>query len=113
MIRTYYRSGDSATATYRALKVDYALHKRPTTQAIGKIMKKFKEPIVVTNIERPVRHRFARFAENISVVTTVTANSSMVTDFFLSVVEDYELENMWFQQDGVTCYTTWENTALL
>ena len=41
IIRTYYKNGDSATSTYRALKGGYSLHNRPTTQAIDKIMKKF------------------------------------------------------------------------
>ena len=41
MIKTYYKNGDSATATYRTLRGDYGLHNRPTTQAIGKIVKKF------------------------------------------------------------------------
>ena len=37
---------------------------RPTTQAVGKIVK--KETEVVTNIERPVHHPFARSAEIVS-----------------------------------------------
>ena len=45
--------GDSAIATYRALRGGYDLHNRPTTQAIGKIVKKFEDTGVVTNIERP------------------------------------------------------------
>ena len=43
MIKTYYRNGNSATVTYRALREDYSLHNRPTTQAVGKIVKKFEE----------------------------------------------------------------------
>ena len=35
--------GDSATATYRALRRDYGFHNCPTTQAVGKIVKKFEE----------------------------------------------------------------------
>ena len=38
---------------YRALSRDYGLHNQPTMQAIGKIIKKFEETGVVTNIERP------------------------------------------------------------
>ena len=41
IIKTYYKNGDSAIATYRALTGDYGLHYRRTTQAIGKIVKKF------------------------------------------------------------------------
>ena len=48
MIKTYYITGDSATVTYRALRGDYGLHNRPTTQAIGKIVKKFEDAGVVT-----------------------------------------------------------------
>ena len=30
MIKTYYKNGNSATATYRALRSDYGLYNRPT-----------------------------------------------------------------------------------
>ena len=66
MIKTYYKNGDSATATLRgnyALRGNYGLQNYPTTQAIGKIIKKFKE----TNIKRLVHHRFARSTENIAI----------------------------------------------
>ena len=36
MITTYYENGNSATATYRAVR-DYGVYNRPTTQAIGKL----------------------------------------------------------------------------
>ena len=65
-IKTYYKNGDSATAMYHALREDCDLHNCPTTQAIGKILKKFKETGVFTNIDRPVQYRFARFVENIA-----------------------------------------------
>ena len=39
----HYKNSDSATATYRALRGDYGFHTRPTTQVIGKIVKKFEE----------------------------------------------------------------------
>ena len=60
-----YYSHDSATATYRALRGDYSLHNRTTTQAIAKIVRKFEETEVVTNIERPVHYRFVCYAENL------------------------------------------------
>ena len=43
MNKTYYRNGDSATATYFSLRGDYGLHNRPITQAIDKLVKKFEE----------------------------------------------------------------------
>ena len=56
------------------------------------------------------------FFEN-SDGTTVTFNSElyghMITDFFLPAIVEYDLENMWFQQDGATCRTTRPNVALL
>ena len=69
MIKTRYKN-DSATVTYRALRGNYGLHKRPTKQANGKIMKKFEETGVVTNIESPMHHCFARSAENIAAVVS-------------------------------------------
>ena len=43
IIKIYYKNGDSATTTYRALRGDYDLHNRATRQAIGKIVKKFED----------------------------------------------------------------------
>ena len=74
IIKTYYKNCDSATATLRALRGDYGLHNRSTTKAIGKIVKKFEESEVVTNIERTVYHRFARSAENIAIVSESVAD---------------------------------------
>ena len=45
IIKTYYKKRDSVTGTYRVLigyfMISYDLHIPPTTQAIGKIVKKF------------------------------------------------------------------------
>ena len=79
IFKTYYKNGDYATATYRALRGDYGLHNHPTTQAIGKIAKKFEETGVVTRIERPVHHHFARFAENITMVSESVAEDPNVS----------------------------------
>ena len=65
--KTYHANGDSAIATYRALRRDYYLHNRSTRQSIGKIVKIFEETGAYTNIERPVHHRFALSAENIAI----------------------------------------------
>ena len=62
IIEAYYKNGDSVTDTHRTLR-DYGLHNLPNTQAIGKIGKKFEMTGVVTNIERPVSHYFARSTE--------------------------------------------------
>ena len=67
MNKIYYKNGDSATAACRALRRDYGLHNRLTTKAIGKIVNKFEKTALVTNIERPVHHRFARCAKNIAI----------------------------------------------
>ena len=48
-------------------------------QAIGKIVKKFEETGVVTNIERPVHHRFARSAVNIAIVGESAAEEPNVS----------------------------------
>ena len=49
--------------------------------------------------------------------TIATVNSErydhIITDFFLPAIEEYCLENMWFQQNGTTCHTTRANIALL
>ena len=78
IIKTYYKNNDSASVTYLALRRDYGLHNRPATQAIGKIMKKFEETGVHTNIERFVYLRFARSAENIDIVSESVAEDPYV-----------------------------------
>ena len=78
IINTYYKNCDSATAAYRPLRRDYSLHNHPTEQAIGKIVKKFEETGVITNIERPVHHRFARSSENIAIVSEHTTQYGML-----------------------------------
>ena len=41
--------------------------------------------------------------------TTVTVKSlrygRMITGFYMPAIEEYDLENMWFQQDDATCHT--------
>ena len=78
IIKTYYKNGDSAIATYHALRGNYGLHNRPTTQTINKIVKKFKETGVVPNIGRLAHHRFARSAENIAIVSENVAEDPNV-----------------------------------
>ena len=43
IIKSYYKNGNSATVTYRALRRDLGLQNHPTTQAIGKSVEKLKE----------------------------------------------------------------------
>ena len=58
------------------LSSDYGVHNRPTTQAFGKIVKKFEKTGVVTNIKRSVHHRFA---ENIGIVSESVAEDPNVS----------------------------------
>ena len=48
-------------------------------QVIGEIVKKFEETDLVTNIERPVHHRFARSAQNITIVSESAAEDPNVS----------------------------------
>ena len=77
-MKTYYKNSNSATATYPALRGDYSLHNRPTTQAIAKIGKKFEETGVATNIERIARHRFSPSSRNIAIVSERVAENPNV-----------------------------------
>ena len=49
--------------------------------------------------------------------TTAAVNSKrydrMITDFFWPAIEEHDLGNMWFEQDGAICNTTVANMALL
>ena len=48
-------------------------------------MKKFEETGVVTNIERPMHHRFAHYAENIAIV-----DESVAEDPNVSTLRNYD-----------------------
>ena len=48
-------------------------------QAIGKIVKKFKETGLVTNIESVVHHRLARSVGNIAIVSASVAEDPNVS----------------------------------
>ena len=61
-----------------ALRGGYCLHKSSTKQAIGEIVKKFGETAVITNIERPAHHCFARCAQNIAFVSKSVAEDPNV-----------------------------------
>ena len=37
----------------------------------------------------------------------------MITGFLKPAIEEYDLKNMWFQQDDAICHTTQANMALL
>ena len=89
MIKTYNKNGDSAKVTYCALRGDYDLHNRPPAQAIGKIVKKFEETGVVTNVERPVDHRCARSAENIAIVSESVAEDSSSFSGIRTILRHY------------------------
>ena len=58
MIKTYYKSGNSATEYY-------GLHIHPNAHAIGNSVKEFEE----TKIERYVHHSITRSAENFTIVS--------------------------------------------
>ena len=49
--------------------------------------------------------------------TAVNVNSEryghMISDLILPCIEEYDLENMWFQKDDATCYPIRTNMALL
>lgn len=38
---------------------------------------------------------------------------NMITDFFWHELDDFDLEDMWFQQDGATCHTSRDTINLL
>ena len=56
------------------LRGDYVSPHCPTMQAIGKILKKFEETGVFTNIEKPVHHNFA---ENIAIASESAVEDRM------------------------------------
>ena len=76
IIKIYYKNGDYATVTYSAFRGDYDLHNRPTTQAIGKVVKKLEETEMITIVERPVSHRIAIVIESSRVASQRAAHEN-------------------------------------
>ena len=64
-------------------------------QAIGKSVKKFEKTGMVTNIERPMHHRFTRSDENIAIVSENVAKHPNVSIPRRS------------QELGLSCDTLW------
>ena len=38
---------------------------------------------------------------------------TMITDFFVPALDDNDVDNVWFQQDGATCHTSHATIDLL
>lgn len=80
IIKTYYKSNDSAVTAYRALKADYGRHNRPSQQTILNTVNKFEQSGSVLDVRRAVHHRNVRSVENIAAVSESVAedpNSSI------------------------------------
>lgn len=85
---------------------------------ISKTIKGFEDTGIVTDMVRPVHRRDVRTAENIASVSenvTGNANSSiprrsqqfgMSNDSFWPAIEDYEVDDMWFQQTMPSFHNT-------
>ena len=79
IIKTYHKTGDSATATYRALKGYFGFHNHSNTQPIGRVVQKFEATGVITNIGRPVHQHFVRSTENMTIVCESVAKDPNVS----------------------------------
>lgn len=78
IVKMFYKNGDSAVATYRALRPEYGRHNRPSQQTILNVVNKFEQNGLVTDIRRPVHRRNARSLENIAAVSaSVTADPNL------------------------------------
>ncbi|ENN80012.1 hypothetical protein YQE_03553, partial [Dendroctonus ponderosae] len=136
MIKCYYKNGDSAVlyerlGVYEQITVDII---DPQSQLFGTQWTNLKTGLVA-DLVRPVHHRNIHSADNVALVAQrveENPNSSIprrAQHFGLSYgflvrivqldlklqpeIEEYDLEDMWLQQDGATSYITLAVRALL
>lgn len=126
IVKIYYKNSESVRATFRALRDEYGRHNRPSEQAIRAIIDRFETKFTLLDQKAPIRARSARSNENIAAVRanvaeiSVTVNGeryrAMIRDFLwpeLEQLEDMDLDEMWFQQDGAPCHFATETIDLL
>ncbi|XP_030747098.1 uncharacterized protein LOC115875722 [Sitophilus oryzae] len=68
IVKFYYQNQCSVRQTFRALRLVYGVHDRPTESTIRCLMQTFKESGSVADRPTPVRQRRVRFGENITAV---------------------------------------------
>lgn len=126
IVKIYYQNSCSVRSTFRALRNSYG---RPSEQAIRALMEKFEQHFTLLNLPHHIHVRPARTDANIvavrasvrqSMETSINRRSqelglsrSMITDFFWPEIEDMDLDNMWFQQDGASSHTAHQTIDLL
>lgn len=71
ILKTYYKSCSLNVSTFQALRCVNGRHNRSSVQGIGRIIKKFQEPISVTDVVRSVHHRNVRTNENNAFVSKI------------------------------------------
>ena len=93
----------------------------PSKSTLQRLVAKFETIGSVNNQPTPVRQRNARSAKNIAggiigpylfendLGEAITVNGEryrrMITYFFWHKLNDMDVDDMWFHQDGATCHT--------
>lgn len=129
IVKIYYKNSCSVRQTFRELRNIYGRNDRPTERSIQRIIAKFEQSGSVADRAVPVRRRNVRSSENIAAVAESVAEDpnlsiprraqggeryrAMITDFLWPQLDDMDLDDMWFQQDGATCHTSGFTLELL
>lgn len=126
IIKIYYRNSESVASTLRALRPIYGRHNRPARSTIEHLVEKNMRYWSGSNPHE--LHESTLHPEKITVWcglwaggvigpyffrddqdrhVTVNGNRyrSMITEYFWPELDDMDLDNMWFQQDGATSHT--------
>ena len=95
IVQLYYENGRSVKSIYRALRLIYGVHNRPTERTIRHSIGKLEKNLTLLDDTRPIRPRTARTVENIAAV-----NESFAEDPEESIRRRS-------QQLGLSYGTTW------
>ena len=110
IVNTYFENGSSIRATHRKLRTFYDPHRRPSEQAITRIINEFR---TTYSLKDTIQPDLIFFNEGIRITVNGDRYRTMMNDFFIENMEGIDLEEMWFQQDGATCHTANATVDLL
>ena len=128
IVQIYYENNGSVRATHRALRPIFGRHNRPSESLIRLTMDRFRTTFTLVDNTHPQRRRTVRTEDAIAVWCAlwaegiigpyffkneaghnVTVNGeryrAMINDFFVPELDDVDVDDLWFQQDGATCHT--------
>ena len=119
IVKIHHKNGDNFSETVRKVKSFLGRREAPSRPAIVELVQKFELLGQVTDVKNQTRAGGIigpYFFENESG-TAVSVNGlrypTMINEFLWTELEDMDVDDVYFQQDGVTCHTSGKTIGLL